>query len=50
LNLALSNDCSWTWRKLLKLRTVIWDQIEHVVGNGEHIFLWWDLRLKNMAK
>jgi hypothetical protein len=26
------------WKKLLKLRTLIWDQIEHTVGNGENFF------------
>jgi hypothetical protein len=35
---TIPNDCQ-NWKKLLKLRTLIWDQIEHTAGNiGENFF------------
>lgn len=35
--------CSWSWRKLLKLRDMVRTFIRFQIGSGEHIFLWLDL-------
>lgn len=35
--------CSWSWRKLLKLRDMVRTFIRFQVASGEHIFLWLDL-------
>jgi hypothetical protein len=34
--------CSWSWRKLLKLRNLAKQFLLFKVGNGENIFLWLD--------
>ena len=34
--------CSWYWRKLLKLRHIAKPLLTHRIGKGEHTFLWFD--------
>jgi len=34
--------CSWSWRKLLKLRSIAKNFLKHEVGDGKHIHLWID--------
>jgi len=34
--------CSWYWKKLLKLRTMIRPFLKHKIGNGDNTFLWHD--------
>ena len=36
------SQCSWYWRKLLKLRIVAKPLLIHRIGNGEHTYLWFD--------
>ena len=36
------SQCSWYWRKLLKLRPVAKPLLIHQIGNGEHTSLWFD--------
>ena len=36
------SQCSWYWRKLLKLRQVAKPLLIHHIGKGEHTFLWFD--------
>ncbi|KAH8519686.1 hypothetical protein H0E87_001206, partial [Populus deltoides] len=33
----ISSDCSWVWKKLMKLRYLAWDHMEHLVGNAEYL-------------
>ena len=40
--LKFPGDCSWTWRKILKLRSLARDKIKCVVGNGNSTSLWYD--------
>ena len=37
-----STETSWTWNKLMKLRSEIWDFIKYKVGNGESVWCWFD--------
>jgi hypothetical protein len=41
-SLKCTADCAWYWKKLLKLRGLVWDQIHYIAGNGRTIHLWWD--------
>ena len=34
--------CSWYWRKLLKIRHIAKPLLIHRIGTGEHTFLWFD--------
>lgn len=34
--------CSWTRRKLLKLRPKADNLIQHIIGNGQATSLWWE--------
>jgi hypothetical protein len=38
----IPQDCSWCWRRLLKLRNVAWNFIFFEVGDGQNIHLWSD--------
>ncbi|KAI8544609.1 hypothetical protein RHMOL_Rhmol08G0310000 [Rhododendron molle] len=40
--MKIPTDCSWTFRKLLRLRTVAFPFITKIIGNGESTFLWLD--------
>jgi hypothetical protein len=35
-------DCSWYWKKLLKLRNIAKQFLSFKVGNGSHISFWHD--------
>ena len=35
-------DCSWIWRKVLKLRPIACRYISFTIGNGAHTSLWFD--------
>ncbi|KAJ6875828.1 hypothetical protein NC652_035259 [Populus alba x Populus x berolinensis] len=37
-------NCTWAWRKVLKLRRISWDLIDLVVGNGRNK-LWWRFKV-----
>ena len=41
-SLKIPGDCSWTWRKLLRLRSSAQKGIKHVIGNGASTYLWLD--------
>ena len=41
-DLSIPNACSWTWRKLLKLRDLIRPLIKFTIGDGAHTWLWFD--------
>ena len=41
-DIPLPSDCSWTWRKLLKLQDTIKPFIKHSVGDEKTTFLWFD--------
>ena len=34
--------CSWYWRKLLKLRPIAKPLLIHFISNGDHTYLWYD--------
>jgi len=38
----IPQDCSWCWRRLLKLRNVARNFISFEVGDGQNIHLWFD--------
>ncbi|KAG5545465.1 hypothetical protein RHGRI_017828 [Rhododendron griersonianum] len=40
--MPIPNDCSWTIRKLLKLRDLRHLFVKHIIGNGQSTFLWLD--------
>lgn len=40
--LKIPHNCSWSWRKLLKLRDSIRPHIHHQVHNDEDTLLWYD--------
>ncbi|XP_058217276.1 uncharacterized protein LOC131328342 [Rhododendron vialii] len=40
--MKLPQDCSWTMRKLMKLRGLCQSWVKHVIGNGQRTFLWFD--------
>ncbi|KAK9275845.1 hypothetical protein L1049_023118 [Liquidambar formosana] len=41
-SLSIPSDCSWTWRKILQIRSKVRPLFKHVIGNGEVTFLWHD--------
>jgi hypothetical protein len=40
--ISIPNSCSWSWKKLLKLRDIAKRFISFKVGNGSRVFLWFD--------
>lgn len=40
--IKVPTDCSWTWRKLLKLRENVQPLIRYKVESGETVSLWYD--------
>lgn len=34
--------CSWSWRKIMKMRESAKNFIQFKLGNGKDIYLWWD--------
>lgn len=40
--LKLSGECSWAWRKMMKLRHLARDKVIHLIGNGRSTSLWFD--------
>ncbi|KAL3598366.1 hypothetical protein D5086_006284 [Populus alba] len=34
--------CSWAWGKILKLRSLAWPKMKHVIGDGMTTSLWFD--------
>ncbi|XP_059433958.1 uncharacterized protein LOC132167079 [Corylus avellana] len=41
-SVSIPQNCSWSWRKILKLREIAKRILKFKVGNGENIFLWQD--------
>jgi hypothetical protein len=41
-SVGVSQNCSWNWRKILKLRDIARRFLRYEVGTGEHIHLWLD--------
>jgi hypothetical protein len=41
-NINIPQNCSWSWRNILKLRGIAKRILKFEVGNGENIFLWFD--------
>jgi len=39
---SIPNDCSWCWKKLLKLRDIAKQFLSFKVGSGSQIFFWHD--------
>jgi hypothetical protein len=39
---SIPNDCSWCWKKLLKLRNIAKQFLSFKVGSGSQIFFWHD--------
>jgi hypothetical protein len=39
---SIPHSCSWSWKKLLKLRELAKNFIQFKVGDGSQIFLWYD--------
>lgn len=39
LAIKIAADSSWTWRKLMGLRAIPWQNIKHMVGNEISTFL-----------
>jgi len=40
---SIPHNCSWSWRKLLKLRSIAKQFLSFKVGDGRKIFLWYDV-------
>ena len=38
----VQGDVSWTWRKLMKLREVVWMYMKYKIGDGKDSFMWID--------
>lgn len=38
----IPHDCSWEWRKSLKLRDLFRPHLKFLVGDGTNIFIWPD--------
>lgn len=36
-------DCSWAWRKILKLRSLAQPYVKHLIGDGIDSFFWYDM-------
>ncbi|GKU92455.1 hypothetical protein SLEP1_g6177 [Rubroshorea leprosula] len=41
-SVGIPADTTWSWRKILKLRTYARPLVKHMVGKGDTIFLWYD--------
>ena len=41
-DLHIPNACSWTWRKILKLRDLFRPLIKSIIGDGADTWLWFD--------
>ncbi|GKV25846.1 hypothetical protein SLEP1_g35229 [Rubroshorea leprosula] len=41
-SIQIPNDASWSWRKILKLRSLAKYLVKHIVGTGDSIYLWYD--------
>jgi hypothetical protein len=41
-SVGIPHNCSWSWRKILKLRNIAKRLVKFEVGNGENIHLWLD--------
>ncbi|XP_059436288.1 uncharacterized protein LOC132169238 [Corylus avellana] len=41
-SVSIPQNCSWDWRKILRLRDIAKRILKFEVGNGENIFLWLD--------
>lgn len=41
-SLRIPGDCSWNWRKLLQLRTLMSPYIRYCVGPGTNVSFWYD--------
>ena len=41
-SVGIPQSCSWSWRKILKLRDVAKTFLKFKVGNGENIHMWLD--------
>jgi hypothetical protein len=41
-SVGIPQNCSWCWRKILKLRDIAKGLLRFEVGNGENIHLWLD--------
>jgi len=41
---SIPHNCSWSWRKLLKLRSIAKQFLSFKVGDDRKIFLWYDVR------
>jgi hypothetical protein len=39
---SIPQNCSWSWRKILKLRDIAKNLVKFEVGNGDNINLWLD--------
>ena len=44
-DIKVPTNCSWTWRKLLKIRSLFRPHIRYMVGNGQLTWLWFDFWL-----
>jgi hypothetical protein len=42
-SVSIPQNCSWSWRKLLKLRSIAEQFLSFKVGDGRKIFLWYDV-------
>ncbi|XP_059435384.1 uncharacterized protein LOC132168417 [Corylus avellana] len=42
-SVGISQNCSWSWRKILKLRDIAKRFLKFEVGNGDNIHMWLDL-------
>lgn len=38
----ISPGCSWIWKQFLKLRPLALQHLKYIVGDGQHISLWYD--------
>lgn len=48
-HISIPADCSWIWRKILKLRPIALNFLNYSVGNGNFFSLWLDPWLNGQA-
>ena len=41
-DMKMPSNCSWTWRKLLKLRNIARPHIQYIIGDRQSTHLWFD--------